>query len=82
MADVSKMMLLSQAIARDTATVDEYYRNNNLPSPTFDVDGPQDLNIPSKGLVFEAYERLVDNTRELHILMIGPSKAMRSNGVN
>ena len=81
MESPSRISTLWQAIARDTAILDEYFRLENLPTPTWDVDGPQELRIPSKGPVCEAYERAVDDTLELHKLLIGSSKNVRSFAV-
>ena len=77
----SGILIPSRAIASDTKTVDEYFKTNGLSSPSFDYNGPQELAIPSSGKILEAYERVIDNTRELQMLMLAPSRCLRSTGV-
>lgn len=67
---------LSQAIAKDAAILDEHFRSQGLPQPSFDEAGPDKL-IFQDVEVARAQERLLSSTRELHHLAMGPANSLR-----
>lgn len=67
---------LAIRIQENTFKVDEYMRQNGLPSPTFDEDGPVDVQIRSRA-VEEARVVAIDSTLELHQLLLGPALCLR-----
>ena len=67
---------LALRIQENTSKVDDYMRQNGLPSPTFDEDGPVDFNIQSSEIE-EARVEVIDSTLELHQLLLGPAQCLR-----
>ena len=71
---------LAGLIASNTATVDDYLRSHNLPSPSFDVDGPVNLGIPAEAVEIEsARVAAVEASMELQDLLQGPNTLLRPN---
>ncbi|KAL2005746.1 hypothetical protein VTN00DRAFT_10239 [Thermoascus crustaceus] len=79
----SRIVELASQIQKRTSEIDEYLQSNNLPSPTFDEDGPVDLGL-SAGEVAKARDAVLESTLELHDLLLGPSLCLRPvyNGVS
>lgn len=70
--------LLSESIFRNIKVVDSYLKANNLPGPTFDVDGPTFLDIGSDGEhVEEARVKALEAAVELVDLLAGPLATLR-----
>lgn len=67
---------LAALIQRCTSDIDSYLQHNQLPSPTFDEDGPIDLKLPS-GKLSAARDSVLDATAELHDLLLGPALCLR-----
>lgn len=72
----SRIVELASQIQKRTSEIDEYLQSNNLPSPTFDEDGPVDLGL-SAGEVAKARDAVLESTLELHDLLLGPSLCLR-----
>ena len=78
----TRIVELAQTIANGTQTVDEYFTSHNLATPSFDVDGPPAIIIPPKmSDVAAAHAAVIDATKELHSLMLGPTALLMNNGV-
>lgn len=66
---------LAAAIARNTQIVNDYFKANNIPTPSFDVDGPATVTIPPhEKEVAAAHAQVIADTQALHNLMKGPTE--------
>ncbi len=63
---------IAKSILRDAELLDEYVRANNLPSPSFDVDGPA-RTVYNTSEATSAHASLLANTHKLHLLAEGPA---------
>ncbi|KAJ9606756.1 hypothetical protein H2200_008765 [Cladophialophora chaetospira] len=62
---------IAKSILHDAELLDEYIRANNLPQPSFDVDGPP--RTVYTGETATAHASLLANTHRLHLLAEGPA---------
>ncbi|TRX96512.1 hypothetical protein FHL15_002784 [Xylaria flabelliformis] len=75
----SQIVELANRIASNTAKVNDYLLSHNLPTPSFDVDGPRDTLIPKDELDIEAARvAIVDDTLKLRRLVLGPREYLMS----
>lgn len=75
----SRIVELATRIANNTATINDYLRSHNLPTPSFDVDGPLDTLIPKHETDVEsARVAVIDDTLELRRLVLGPREYLMS----
>ncbi|KAF2027953.1 S-adenosyl-L-methionine-dependent methyltransferase [Setomelanomma holmii] len=82
MASPTRIVELAQAIAADTALVDAYFQANNIPTPSFDIDGPARVAIPPhEKNVAAAHVRVLGATKELHNLILGPMNMLMGMNV-
>ena len=79
--------LLTSQIALNVSRVSAYLRAHNLPFPSFDVDGPMESSIPSSSSssssaetsdIEKARTEIIDATRKLQDLMLGPRDYLQS----
>ncbi|KAL8710084.1 MAG: hypothetical protein Q9225_007362 [Loekoesia sp. 1 TL-2023] len=79
----SKIVQLAKQILENTSRLDEYLQQKNLPSPSFDEDGPVDFGIESEEIE-KAREVALDSSLELYNLLLGPALCLRPvlNGVS
>lgn len=83
MTVTTKIAGLAALIAENTKTIDEYLRSHNLPSPSFDADGPATLLVPeAETEVIRARQQVVASTEELNKLMKGPTEMLFSTFVS
>ena len=83
MAPITHITELAGQIAADTAFVNDYFESKGLPTPSFDVNGPPVLAIPtSEQEVVSAKDRVVAHTLELHSLMKGPVESVLGTSVS
>jgi len=83
MPPTSRISELAAIIAENTAIVDEYLASNGLPTPSFEVDGPEVVPIPPQELnVLAAQDKAIGSTLELHELMKGPTEMLMGIGVS
>jgi hypothetical protein len=74
--NTSLVVKLSQIIARETEKVDAYFRENSIPSPSFDVDGPSEHPaLPDE--IQKARLAVVKAAADLKELMVGPKESLR-----
>lgn len=69
---------LAETIFRNVKVVDSYLKANNLPSPSFDVDGPTVMEVGADGEhVEQAKIEALEAAMELVDLLAGPLTALR-----
>lgn len=79
MPSTSLVTELSSRIAANTAKIEEYLSNHSLPIPLFAVNAPLNLEIPTKESdILAARQAAIDDTLELHQLMLGPREHLLS----
>ncbi|KAI1181598.1 S-adenosyl-L-methionine-dependent methyltransferase [Nemania serpens] len=75
----SRIVELANRIASNTVKIDDYLLSHNLPTPSFDVDGPLDTLIPKNELSIESLRvAIIDDTLELRRLVLGPREYLTS----
>ncbi|KAL2038369.1 hypothetical protein N7G274_009019 [Stereocaulon virgatum] len=72
----SKIIELAKQILANTNSVDEFLRSNELPQPSFGVDGPVDFGIGSAE-VGSLRLSTIEATIELQDLLLGPTMLLR-----
>ena len=72
----SRITELATLVQVNTARVDGYLREHNLPFPSFDEDGPVDFKISSEEIQ-DARTAAMEASLELHDLLLGPSMCLR-----
>ncbi|RAK70971.1 S-adenosyl-L-methionine-dependent methyltransferase [Aspergillus fijiensis CBS 313.89] len=78
----SRIVELATRIQGLTKEIDSHLRENNLPAPSFEENGPVELGL--SGHMLSAREEVLSSTLELHDLFLGPSNCLRPvlNGVS
>ncbi|KAI1123665.1 S-adenosyl-L-methionine-dependent methyltransferase [Nemania abortiva] len=75
----SRIIELANRIASNTAKVNDYLLSHNLPTPSFDVDGPRDTLVPKDELSVESSRvAIIDDTLELRRLVLWPREYLMS----
>ncbi|KAL6721260.1 hypothetical protein ACLMJK_000362 [Lecanora helva] len=70
---------LCEAISRNTHKVTNYWRTKRLPFPSFDTNGPVDSGISLEETeIQQARVNVIQDTRTLHALMLGPRDFLQS----
>lgn len=72
----SRITELATLVQANTAKVDQYLQENNLPFPSFDEQGPVDFKIESDEIQ-NARTVAMEASLELHDLLLGPSMCLR-----
>jgi hypothetical protein len=73
---------LSARISANTAKLNEYILANNLPTPSFDIDGPRASPVPKHEHDIEKIRIcILEDTAELQRLVLGPREFLMSNSV-
>lgn len=67
---MSRIAELASSIQAHTVEVDEYISSRGLPSPSFDVSMPPQLDLPES--IRLSSTAVIEATSELHSLMLGP----------
>lgn len=73
----SKLVRLAEAIINNTKIVDTFFKENALPIPSFDSDGPTDFGISSAHHVESARINVIEAAWELADLLQGPMAFLR-----
>ncbi|KFZ06718.1 hypothetical protein V501_07169 [Pseudogymnoascus sp. VKM F-4519 (FW-2642)] len=74
--NTSLLVKLSQTIARETEKVDAYFRENSIPAPSFEADGPSDYPaLPDE--IQKARMAVIKAAADLKDLMVGPKESVR-----
>ncbi|KAM7206072.1 S-adenosyl-L-methionine-dependent methyltransferase [Naviculisporaceae sp. PSN 640] len=75
----SRITELASRIAANTRKLNDYLVAHNLPTPSFDVDGPKDTLVPKQETEVEAARvAIIDDTQELRRLVLGPREYLMS----
>lgn len=72
----SKIVELAEAILNNTSAIDTYLKENSLPSPSFDIDGPVNFGIRSEH-VEASRIKVIEASIELADLLHGPMNFLR-----
>ena len=70
MAPNSRIAELASLILYHTLKVENYISSQGLPSPSFDISMPAQLQFPEA--IAESQNKVIEATDELHSLMLGP----------
>lgn len=74
---ITRITELAQRIAAKTAIVNEFFEVHGFPTPSFEIHGPQRIVIPPQVVeVASAHNEVLEATKELHDLMLGPSSML------
>jgi len=74
---------LASRIAANTTKLNEYLVASNLPTPSFDLNGPTDPLVPKHETEVEAARvAIIDDTLELRRLVLGPREYLMSYSVS
>ncbi|CAI0641140.1 unnamed protein product [Colletotrichum noveboracense] len=76
MAAPTTISRLAESIFSNTKIVDSYLKANDLPSPSFDADGPTNLEIDAESAE-NARVKVLESTLELFDLLQGPAAILR-----
>lgn len=75
----SRITELANRIAANTKKLNDYLVANNLPPPSFALDGPKDTLVPKHETDVEAARvAIIDDTQELRRLVLGPREYLMS----
>lgn len=79
---MSRITELASIIGEKTAVVAKYFEAHGLPPPSYAIDGPLEIAIPSEETsVGEAHIAVLSATAELHSLLLGPKAMLMSQNV-
>ena len=82
-SSTTRIAELATLIADNTATVDSYLKTHNLPTPSFDPNGPLTIPIAAHETeIVKAQDTVVASTQELHNLIKGPTEMLMGLGVS
>ena len=74
---------LADSIKANANILEEFLKTNNLPTPSFGVNGPASIPIPTNELkVLEARGAIVSAAQELRNLVLGPTAVLMSIDVS
>lgn len=73
-------MELTAIISTNTEKMDRFFVSQNKPTPSFDVDSPDCLDIPDE--LQASRELVIDATTELKEVLQGPKQLLMSNSVS
>lgn len=74
----SRITQLADEISQSSKIITDYLAEKNLPAPSFDEDGLNELGIsPADKDASMARSRLVAATKEIHGLTVGPKESLR-----
>ena len=69
---------LAKSILEDAQTIDSFLSSHNLPQPSFAADGVKDFPVGTDHADVHAIRhRLIDATKELRDLIIGPKDTIK-----
>ncbi|KAK4448942.1 S-adenosyl-L-methionine-dependent methyltransferase [Podospora aff. communis PSN243] len=68
---------LAEQISRNTKVLVDHLSRNGLPQPSFDPDGPLRTRFENDEAASTARSALIEATKELHVLALGPEETTR-----
>lgn len=66
----SRILELANSIQVNTSKVDQHFSAHGIPTPSFDIDTPLELDLPND--IAACRSTIIEATEELHSLMLGP----------
>lgn len=66
----SRILELANLIQINTSKVDQHFSAHGIPTPSFDIDTPLELDLPND--IAACRSTIIEATEELHSLMLGP----------
>lgn len=66
----SRILQLANNIQTNTSIVDRHFSSHGIPTPSFDVETPLEVDLPHAIAVSRL--AIIEATEELHQLMLGP----------
>jgi len=76
---MSRIQELARIISTHTDHIDRFLTSQNLPTPSFDIDGPETLNLPDD--IQKSRDIVIEATAELQELLQGPKELLIANSV-
>jgi hypothetical protein len=73
----SRMAYLAQKIATETAALEAYLQEANLPLPSFDIDADPDYAAKLPEAARRSRQEIIHATKELRDLAVGPRESVR-----
>jgi len=80
MGSGNRISELAEQIHSNTEKVDTYLIAEGLKTPSFDIDAPVKLQLPTE--IEQARQAILDSTDELHRLILGPKQYLTGFGVS
>jgi hypothetical protein len=77
---MSRIQELARIIAFHTDVIDKFLFSNDLPRPSFDIDGLEMSSLPKD--IQKSRDNVIDATTELKELLQGPKELLMSNSVS
>lgn len=72
------LVQLAKSILEDAQTIENFLTANDLPQPAFDLAGPKEFPVGVENTEIHATRhRLIDSTKELRDLIIGPKDSIK-----
>ena len=81
-SDTPLLCQLAEEISLHAQTLAEHLKSNNLPQPSFDVEGPLHPIPETDEKLSAARDALIEATKALHSLAVGPTETTRFFCVN
>lgn len=66
----SRILELANSIQINTSIVDRHFSSHGIPTPSFDINTPLELDLPND--IAACRSAIIEATEELHSLMLGP----------
>ena len=74
---------IAESILANTKTIENFFASSNLPELSFSARGPKDFPVGVEHTeIHNARDALIDATKELRDLLIGPTDMLRWMSVN
>jgi hypothetical protein len=74
---------LAESILANSKVIESFLFTNNLPQPSFDANGPKNFPVGVEHTeIYNARNALVDATKELRDLVIGPRDTLNWMAIN
>ncbi|KAH7376879.1 S-adenosyl-L-methionine-dependent methyltransferase [Plectosphaerella cucumerina] len=76
--NLSTLTALAARIAKSAEVIDSFLKENQLPEPSFEADGPKNFPVTDKNPeILAARDELIDCTQELRDLVVGPTDTIK-----
>lgn len=76
--NLSTLTALAARIAKSAEAIESFLKENQLPEPSFEADGPKNFPVTDKNPeILAARDELIDCTQELRDLVVGPTDTIK-----